>query len=185
MSDSKPIEPSDHDAERESVKQAVLDVIRSLGDGAGPADVLQVARDPLSVLHPYFVWDDSEAAEKYRTIQAGVLLRRVRYQIVRVDQDTKQVSIKSIRATTSVPDQRTKSNSRSYGPTDEVMKDDKKRASVLSGIVRELVALRNKYRTYSELHDVWVVIDDAALMFDPPSTKRSKGSDKSAPPPVA
>lgn len=31
-------------------------------DGAGPADVLQVARDPLSVLHPYFVWGDSEAA---------------------------------------------------------------------------------------------------------------------------
>jgi hypothetical protein len=44
----------------------------------------------------------------------------------------------------------------------------------LRGIVRDLLALRNKYAKYSELSDVWVTIDDAALMYDPPSTGKAK-----------
>jgi len=185
MNKIDPIEPSDSDADRESVRQAVLDAIRNLGDRAGPADVLQAARDPLSPLHPYFVWDDGDAAHRYRLMQAGVLLRRVRYQIVRVDPETRVVQVKTVRATVSVPEERKRSNSKSYGETVKVMSDDDKRANVLRGIVRELMALRNKYRVYSELHDVWVMVDDLADQFDPPSTKRGKRPGKSAPPPAA
>jgi hypothetical protein len=185
MSKIDPIEPTDADADRDSVMQSVLDAIRGLGDRAGPEDVLQAAQDPLSPLHGYFTWDDSAAAERYRRLQAGVLLRRVRYHIARVDQNTREVTVTTVRATVSVPEERSKSGSRSYGETVKVMSDEAKRANVLRGIVRELVSLRNKYRVYSELHDVWVVIDDVADQFDAPSTGRRKRPTKSAPPPAA
>lgn len=185
MTDQTPIEPTAADAERQSVMDAVLKAISDLGGNAGPADVLAAARDPMSPLHPYFTWDDSDAAERFRLMQAGVLLRRVKYHIVRMDHETKQVRINVVRATTSVPADRSKTASRSYGETTSVMSNEAKRASVLAGIVRELVALRNKYRTYSELNDVWVVIDDAADQFDPPSTKPKRGAGKTAPPPAA
>lgn len=185
MNEQKPIEPSAADAERQSVMDAVLQAIRDLGGNVGPADVLSAARDPLSPLHSYFTWDDTEAADRYRLMQAGVLLRRVKYHISRVDQETRQITVSTVRATTSVPAERRKTDSRSYGETTSVMNDEAKRTSVLAGIVRELVALRNKYRTYSELKDVWVVIDDAADQFDPPSTKPKRGAGKTVPPPAA
>lgn len=44
-------------------------------------NVLQCARSPESPLHDYFVWDDTEAAEKYRLMQAGQLIRSIRVRI--------------------------------------------------------------------------------------------------------
>ena len=42
-----------------------------------PSMVLEAARAKDSPLHGLFVWDDTEAAEKYRLIQAGGFLRAV------------------------------------------------------------------------------------------------------------
>lgn len=47
-----------------------------------PGDVLNNARDPESPLHPFFTWDDSEAAEKCRLLEARQLIRRVRLEVV-------------------------------------------------------------------------------------------------------
>lgn len=43
----------------------------------GPRDVVQQARAESSVLHRYFCWDDSVAAEKFRETQAAHLLRSI------------------------------------------------------------------------------------------------------------
>ena len=41
-------------------------------------NIVDVARSPTSVLHSEFEWDDSQAGERYRLIQAGRLVRSVK-----------------------------------------------------------------------------------------------------------
>jgi hypothetical protein len=48
-------------------------------DGMVTAEsVVDVARHPDSPLHKHFTWDDGEAADKYRLLEARTLIRRVR-----------------------------------------------------------------------------------------------------------
>jgi hypothetical protein len=177
------IEPNDKDFSAANIADEVLRVVAQHDDRTAPRALLDAARDPASPLHACFVWDNELAGERYRLAQAAGLYRRVKLQIVRADPERREVIFETVRAVTSVPAERSKANSNSYGRTSVVMDDDKRRASVLRGIVRDLVALRNKYAKYAELHDVWVVIDDAALMFDPPSVGKRRRD--SAPPPAA
>jgi hypothetical protein len=46
-----------------------------------PGDVVDRARPPDSPLHQFFEWDESEAAEQYRRIQAARLIRSVKLEI--------------------------------------------------------------------------------------------------------
>lgn len=186
MTDANEIEPNDRDIDSATVQQEVLRIVAENGDQAAPVALLEAAKAPDSPLHKFFTWDDSEAGQRYRIAQAGALYRRVTLKLVRADHERREVVFETVRAVTSVPQDRKKTDSASYGRTTVVMNDSQKRESVLRGIVRDLVALRNKYQTYSELRDVWVVIDDAAMMFDPPSTKRkAKGADATASTPAA
>lgn len=52
-----------------------------------PEQVLDAARDENSLLHRFFEWDDSVAAEKYRKTQAQQILLKITY--VKDDYDTK------------------------------------------------------------------------------------------------
>lgn len=186
MNTDDTIDPNDGDISSANVTDEVIRLVAEHDDRAAPRVLLEAARDPASPLHRYFTWDDNEAAERYRLSQAGALFRRVKLHIVRVNADgPRKVEINPVRAVVSVPDDRKRIDSNSYGRTPVVMADERSRESVLRGIARELVALRNKYATFSEFRDVWVVIDDIADTFDPPSTKKVKPSGKEAPPPVA
>jgi len=181
MSDQ--IEPSGGDLASANIADEVLRIVAQHDDQTAPRALLEAAKDPASPLHPCFEWRDGVAGERYRLAQARALYRKVKLQIVRADPERRAVVFETVRAVTSVPDERKRDGSASYGRTSVVMSDEQRRASVLRGIVRDLTALRNKYRTYSELHDVWVVIDDAALMFDPPSgRKAAKGKGASVAP---
>jgi hypothetical protein len=58
--------------------------IRSLSDGEGyiePAVVVEEARDPASILHDEFEWDDAVAAEQHRLDTARGLIRFVRLEV--------------------------------------------------------------------------------------------------------
>lgn len=50
-----------------------------------PADVVDAARNPNSSMHSQFEWDDGEAAEAYRLQQARSLIRRVKVEVIRPD----------------------------------------------------------------------------------------------------
>jgi hypothetical protein len=183
MSD-KELNPGDEEIHANNVTDEVLRIVAGLDDKSGQRALLDAAKDPSSPLHDCFTWEDGVAAERYRLAQAGMLYRRVKLSIVRLDAEQREVKFETIRAIVSVPGDRTKKNSKSHGRISVVMSDDKRRESVLRGIVRDLVALRNKYAKYAEFQDVWVVIDDAADVYDPSSAKK-KGDRKSAPPPAA
>lgn len=65
----------------------VLDAARFNNGGVLlPEKIVDIARSPDSPLHPAFTWDDTEAAEKYRTeVEAENLVRAV---VTIVDEDT-------------------------------------------------------------------------------------------------
>lgn len=58
-------------------QQAILDLKARTNHPVTPVMVLDAARREDSPLHGLFVWDDTEAAEKYRLIQAKGFLRAV------------------------------------------------------------------------------------------------------------
>ena len=58
-------------------QQAILELKSNTNKPVTPVMVLDAARPPDSPLHGLFVWDDNEAAERYRIIQARGFLRAV------------------------------------------------------------------------------------------------------------
>lgn len=71
--------PPDKDPERAI---AAIDRLAEIHGGIiSPRDVVDAAKNEASPLHPYFEWDDSVAAEKFRLGQARTLMRiRIDYQ---------------------------------------------------------------------------------------------------------
>ena len=65
-----------------SIKMATS-IIQTIIDDKGlvtAPEVVHIAKDEESPLHPYFEWDDKAAGHEYRLIQARQLLRRVRVE---------------------------------------------------------------------------------------------------------
>jgi hypothetical protein len=72
-----------------SVWKAIKEELEAImvGGVLSPADVIDAARNPNSAMHSQFEWDDSEAAQAYRLQQARALIRRVKVNVVRSDQE--------------------------------------------------------------------------------------------------
>lgn len=65
--------------------QAKADFIRSLADETGhisPHIVLAAGRDPASIIHEDFTWDDANAGERYRLDEAAKLIKLVKLEFV-------------------------------------------------------------------------------------------------------
>lgn len=110
-----------------------------------PSEVLERARDEKSELHKCFEWDDSKAAEKYRTIQAGNVIRAL--YIVHKDEETAPVRVLS------------KTSSSSYQPTRTFLTNENEYADLLKRALSELESFKRKYETLSELESVFEQID--------------------------
>ena len=65
------------------MKDVLREVVQSLERKHGlvrPSDLLEVAQNPESPIHDLFEWDDTEAAKKFRQIQAGKLIVSVKIE---------------------------------------------------------------------------------------------------------
>jgi hypothetical protein len=140
--------------------QEILNELQAIalenGGRCSPLDVVKAAEDEQSVLHPYFTWDNDEAAEKFRVIQAGILIRRVKFTLVRYEGTEKEVSLK-IRAFESIPSNR---GDRSYEPIEAIMADEYKKEEHLLSILNAINSYRKKYARYQELDIVWNAVDE-------------------------
>lgn len=131
-----------------------MERIRLVNAGALTQEaVLEQARSANSSLHPHFVWEDGEAAEKYRLGQAGELIRSIT-----VDVSRSNLAEKPIRAFISV--QRA-DGERSYTSTLVAMSDQELRGQVIKAAWAELLAVRRKYEGLEELARVFAAIDEA------------------------
>lgn len=62
-------------------------------DGAlDPERVVEAARNPNSSMHKQFDWDDSTAAHEHRLSQARALIKRVKVNVIRTDNEVVRVS---------------------------------------------------------------------------------------------
>lgn len=149
-------QPTQHD-----ITVAAIEALIEQHDGMiGPRTLLNAARSPLSPFHQYFEWDDGEAAEQYRLIQAGQLLRRWKGTIMRIDAEAKVVKIEAVRRVQS-PAGRRAPGGDSYETIEQIMADPVKRADMLGTVLTELSAYRRRYAQLTALADVWRAIDEA------------------------
>lgn len=110
-----------------------------------PKAILDFARDENSELHKCFEWDNDSAAEKYRTIQAGNVIRML--YIVPKNADAPPVRVLS-RTSDTV-----------YQPTRTFVKNQNEYEDLLKRALSELDSFRLKYKTLSELEQVFEQID--------------------------
>lgn len=106
-----------------------------------PKAILDFARDENSELHKCFEWDNDSAAEKYRTIQAGNVIRML--YIVPKNADAPPVRVLS-RTSDTV-----------YQPTRTFVKNQNEYEDLLKRALSELESFRLKYKTLSELEQVF------------------------------
>lgn len=112
-----------------------------------PQDIVDESREESAPLHPCFEWRDDVAAEQYREIQAGNIIRNIA-----VVQETTNTP-KDVRAFVSVQ--------KSYHPIEVVLNDEEKASELLRMALRELQAFKDKYNTLSALKPVFDAINMA------------------------
>lgn len=139
---------------RAEVLAELEELRRRHGELLKPEDVVEFARDPTTALHAKFVWDDTEAARRYRLQQAGEVIRLV----ITVYEEASKVH--RIRAFVSLPSDRAQGGG--YRSTAEVMGDETRRGEMLQDALAVFQAARKKYAHLKELAGVW----DAVLEFE-------------------
>lgn len=116
-----------------------------------PAIVLEESRPDGAPLHDCFEWDDTIAAEKYRLHQASVIICNVQVAVGKKQKVT--------RAFVNISDKRGVGQQGAYISIVTAMADDTTRNVVLQHALRELRYFMKKYRDYTELAEVFTVIE--------------------------
>lgn len=156
------LQPKTIDAEREGIRQELVRLAEEHNGYLSPDTVVEAAADPASVLHDRFTWDDTEAARRFRLVQAGMMLRQIRVTIMRPSIEEMGLGrVISVRQFQSDPDAR--GNGGSYTRVEALIADPVKRQSLLESVVGELRAIRKRYEELTELTGVWVAVDGLAV----------------------
>lgn len=115
-----------------------------------PARLVQLAADPESVLHRYFTWDDSAAAQKYRVQEARWLLESIKISITMPG--TGEAA--TINYALSVRGDSEKQDQRKYVLTTRAMKDQYTLRKVVEQAEREARSFVRKYKPYQALRSI-------------------------------
>jgi len=113
-----------------------------------PQHVIEHARDSESLLHGYFEWSDSRAANEYRVFQAREVIRRVRVTILNRD----QIEVK-VRKYISLATDRVGSGG-GYREVRDVIEIDERRQQMIETAYRELKNFVDRYKDLSELGEL-------------------------------
>ncbi len=119
-----------------------IETIRKIKDGRlRPVDLVDEARNPSSILHPFFEWDDSEAAERFRRLQASRLLYVVHATIIGPQALARRPAYVRI----TVQKQRT------FVTTAQAIKEPELSTRVITAALRDLLSWHRRYRDLTEL----------------------------------
>lgn len=116
-----------------------------------PAELVETSRDEAAPLHGAFEWRDEIAAEKYREVQAGHIIRSLEVVITGTSEPVRAYFPISIVG-----------EGRTYTSTEVIMRTEDARAKLLERALAELEAFKRKYKTLGELADVFAAIDEVA-----------------------
>lgn len=109
-------------------------------------DIVNESRPEEAPLHPCFEWDDAVAAEKYREVQAGNLVR-----CIVTTYETEEQKPIEVRAFPCVQ--------QTYQPIEVVVKSEEKKADLMQSAIEELKAFQKKYATLKQLSPVFDAIE--------------------------
>lgn len=122
-------------------------VYEEIGDTqVTPAEIVEKAKDETSELHKCFEWDDEKAAEKYRLQQARMVIN-----LLVVKTETPEETPARVFQITS--------ERNTYQPSKLFLEQPDEYAALLKRAKGELIAIKNRYKTLSELEDVFCAID--------------------------
>lgn len=129
--------------------EAVYSEITALGDSFSPAQIVEAAKDEDTELHKCFTWDDSIAAQKYREHQARMLVAQL---VIRTEtSDNKPVAVRVI-ASTAMKNE--------YKPVVKMIEAEQDYTDLLARAINELKAFQQKYKTITELREIFEAIDE-------------------------
>lgn len=125
-------------------------ILKNLADGMRltASNVLEVAKKPSSPLHPYFVWDDTDAAHRYRLYQANQLIREFTIRVTKPEASGKPQQVK-VAAFVRLGDFR---QERPHMPRATVMRDHK--AELIDKVVSSIEALLTRNADVAELEPI-------------------------------
>lgn len=117
-----------------------------------PHEVVEASRPDDAPLHAAFEWDDAVAAECYREVQAGHIIRSIEVVIDKTDKPTRAfVSL-------AITD-----GEREYREVNKVLNIQSERQRLLAEARRELDAFKRKYAVLEELAGVFDAIERVDL----------------------
>lgn len=122
------------------------------GGSISPELVLQAARNKNSVLHDRFEWDDSEAAEKYRMIQARYMLS-VAVEVLPGTRTRSRVFVSL---------SKDRYSGGGYRTTVDVMNDTQMHQQMLDDALENMEHFRQRYQYLKELKLVINAMKDTA-----------------------
>lgn len=131
-----------------AVVKAELDRIHERTGTLTPQAVLDEARKKSSPLHAHFTWDNSAAAQKFRLLEAAMLIRTVRVR-VSYEEETH-------RAPAFLLPVRGESN---YRKTEDVMSNTELSSAMLDLARAELAAFKKRFGTLQALQSLLSAID--------------------------
>jgi hypothetical protein len=112
-----------------------------------PAALVDASRPEDAPLHRAFVWDDAVAAEKYREVQAGHIIRCIEVEITSESAPTRAFVPVIVQP-----------EARGYSSIESVLVVKDAREELLARAYDELAAFERKYRNLSELAGVFAAI---------------------------
>lgn len=121
--------------------------------GATPTAIVDEARPDDSPIHPWFEWDDSAAAEKYRQEQARSMVQ----QIVVVCESEGEGEPIECRAFVTVKE----GNCRHYASTARVLGDDELRQQVINDVLSDISHCKSKLKAFDGFGKALVSLDKA------------------------
>lgn len=123
---------------------AELEIVRKQHGGIlTPATIVEYAAAPSTALHSFFEWDDTEAAAKYRLVQASYVLRMAVTVVAGTDEKQRMyVSLSNERGGV-------------YRVLTDVLTHEEMYKQLLQDALAELDAFQRKYARLKELGPVF------------------------------
>jgi len=133
---------------------------KACDDKLTPEIILENAKSKSSPIHDYFIWDDTVAGERFRLLQAAMLMRTVKALVETHPQDKP----KMVRAFVSVVTQSADGEaSNVYVPLSVALKVEDYRDQMLENAFRDLRAFQRKYSVLKELAKVFDSIEQLVI----------------------
>lgn len=118
-------------------------------------ELLDASRDETAPLHLCFEWNNTVAAEQYRTYQARHIINSIEIRIIKGDTPSQFARTRYfLNVVANKP-----KNQGQFATIDVAFANDDYRNAVLKEAYRELNSFQLKYNRYQELSDVFKAID--------------------------